>query len=65
MIKNWVKFLESTEDGYSKEFDEDYDELGTLIDQIINKYSYDNSNKYEREVLELMNKQELLDILSE
>ncbi len=60
MIKNWVKFLESAEDGYSQEFDDNHDELKSLIDQVLGK-----DNDYEREVLELMNKQELLDLLSE
>lgn len=60
MIKNWKKFLENKEDGYSEEFDSDYDDLQSLIDQILSK----EGNEYSREVLELLNKQELLDIQS-
>lgn len=61
MIKNWQKFLENSEDGYSNDFDSNYSDIKSLVDQIL---SADKKGQYEREVLELMNKQELLDIKS-
>ena len=59
MIKNWQKFLESVEDGYSNEFDNEFDSIKSLVDEILKC-----DKGYDREELELMNKKELLDIKS-
>jgi len=59
IIKKYEKFLESIEDGYSEEFDREFDDANKKIEQILGL-----SDEWVREELILMTNSELDDLLS-